>query len=311
MQNSIKMDSTFLKGAETLASSPVRYQKESHRKVSGIKAGREDNATDTILNISKEARLKLKNRAEGEETIKKAGVTSARELFEYDAIDRRNHMRGIGGAGYPSGALLKEWMRLDEPETYAKSEALWSMGASYGISTEEGRRLASESSSVRYDWFCRKCFDADGWLKNPVTGSRCVVSALEERYSDAVYNTSVDVYDESFSEQDASLWRFSTKFNVLLPIELLHDLEMLSDAERLSEEKQDQIREKMEKIDSAVNNMKEVEKNYEGDLLYLRFGVKFDQKGNATYHANYTGCENKDGISAESPGELLEKLMKK
>lgn len=312
MSNSIKMDSLSLNRTGVQANTSISYAKEPTVKISGVKADSKDESVDTVLNISQNARMRLKNQVKNEGTVKKAGVTSARELFEIDALDTRNYMRGIGGCGYPSGALCDEWMRIDEPESYAKMQELEQKSAIYGrAETEEGRKFSADANSVRYDWFCRKCLDDDGWLKNPVTGKRSVVSALEALYSDGVHDTSVDAYDDSFSEKDASIWRFSTKFNVLMPMDMLNDLEMLNHMNNLSDEEKDKLQEKLDKIDHAVQNMKEAEINYEGDLKYLRFGVKFDSAGNATYHANYTGCEDKNGIMADSAEELLKMLMSK
>ena len=57
--------------------------------------------------------------------------------------------------------------------------------------------------------------------------------------------------------------------------------------------------------------MKRAEKEYEGNFEWLRFGVKLWDDGRVTYHANYKGCKEKDGIMADSADELLEKLMNK
>ena len=64
------------------------------------------------------------------------------------------------------------------------------------------------------------------------------------------------------------------------------------------------------KIDEAVKKMKAAEKNYEGNLEELQFGVKLWNNGDVTYHANYKGCKGgKIGIMANSAEELLQKLM--
>ena len=49
-----------------------------------------------------------------------------------------------------------------------------------------------------------------------------------------------------------------------------------------------------------VDKLKETETNYEGTHMFLRFGAIIDDDGNVSYHANYTGCENKNGIKAEA-----------
>ena len=320
MSENIKMDALFPGGAAIQAKNPL-----SHTKASGVKTpdtegnsgqsvgwGRQGagNATAAILNISKEARLKLKQRTEHDRPEKKAGVTSAREQFENEALERRTYLCEVTynpgvGCHYPE----KEWMRLDEPETYAKYSSLELKHLHAERGSEDHIKYGLAASKIEWDWFNRKCRDKDGWLKNPVTGKRAVISVLEDYYSDDVHDTSFDVYDDSFSDEDASLWRFGTKFNVMLPAELLNEMELLNHFNDLTEEEQGNLSEKMEKIDAAVNNMKEAEKNYEGDLRWLRFGVKFDKDCNATYYANYTGCEDKNGIMADSPEELLDKLM--
>lgn len=313
MSNSIKMKSFYLDQTSMQANTPVRYTKESNFKISGIQEAENSNDVDTILNISSEARLKHKNQLNAQGTVKMAGVTSAREQFEIDSLSQRNYMRGIGHGSYPSGALVEEWIRIDEPENYAKMHALWRQSRqSFACGNiEEARKYESESSAIRMDWFFRKCSETDGWRKNPLTGTCSVVSALEARYSDSVHDTSIDFYDDSFSADDASLWRFSTKFNVSMPIEMLKDLELLDHMDDLSDEEKDKAQKLLDKLDAAVADMKQAELDYEGNLMFLRFGVKFDHDGNVTYHANYTGCEDKYGISADSTEELLKKLMEK
>ncbi len=88
-------------------------------------------------------------------------------------------------------------------------------------------------------------------------------------------------------------------------------MELIRNFDTRSKEKQEDLQSKFEKIDRAVNEMKQIEKEYEGDYVYLRFGVKFDEDYNVTYHANYSGCENEQGIMGYTPQELLEQLMKK
>ena len=77
----------------------------------------EDGTRDTIVSISREGRLKAANWENGEKKQKKAGVTSARELFENDTSRLRAEARGHRGN---VGVDLLEMMRLDEPESYAK-----------------------------------------------------------------------------------------------------------------------------------------------------------------------------------------------
>ena len=73
--------------------------------------------------------------------------------------------------------------------------------------------------------------------------------------------------------------------------------------------KQEKYESMMKKIDASIKEMKKAEKEYEGNHEWLRFGVKFWEDGKVTYHANYKGCKDKDGIMADSTDELLKKLM--
>ena len=94
-----------------------------------------------------------------------------------------------------------------------------------------------------------------------------MITALETRYSDSVHDTSIDVYDDCFEKEDATPWRFGTKFNVTMPVELLKELELIQNMDEMSEKEKRELQEKMNKVDAAVSNMKEVEKNYEGEYM--------------------------------------------
>lgn len=320
MTNNIRIDSSFLTSMNIQGNKSVSYLKEAGIQVSGENNAETNNAADTILNISKEAKIKLENERKNREPEKKAGTTSAREVFEDQALDQRNYIRNTDihrSLGWPQVDLLEEWMRLDEPETYSYLKSIDSKYDYSGNPLESNTsdkvydNLSEEYVEIMGDWFDRKCRDEDGMVKNPVTGKTCVVYALEELYSDNVHDTSIDAYGENFSEKDSSIWRFNTKFNVLLPVKWLNELETITNFDSQSDEKNTTARKYLGRIDSAVTQMKEVEKNYEGNLKSLRFGVKFNNGGTATYYANYAGCEEKNGIMADSAEELLEKLMSK
>lgn len=301
MSYRIQNNTSFSKPQEATSNLGINFSKDAKWNVSGVDEEQSDTTTDTILNISKEARRRLTNRPKG--PVKKSGVTSAREQFEVEALERRMCAQGQrcpGTMGYPNMPVLDEWMRIDEPETYAKM-----------MSAREDAEAQDEAALLHIDWFNRRCMGPDGWWRNPVTGQRAVMSTLEERYSDAVHDVTFDIYDESFSENDNSLWRFWTKFNVSLPIEVVRELEAIENFKELSKEEQDALQEKYEKIDKAVNEMKQVEKDYEGDYVALIFGVRFDADYNVTYHAHYSGCDNDRGIKADSAEELLKLLTTK
>ncbi|MCM1283101.1 MAG: hypothetical protein NC180_01910 [Muribaculaceae bacterium] len=305
MSNSVKIDLPYQKNISVQDNMFVCNTKDAGVKVSGIKEKDTSNTVDTILNISGQARLKLKN-AQNDGTVKKAGITSAREVFEEEARDRREYERN-------RDLLLRDDIILmDEPETYVKMMEAQKKCIECEWASKEQEQWVAEYVDIRLDWYRRRCFDDNEPSGiptiNPVEGKCCLISTLQQYYSDAEHDTSFDVYA---LDKYSDLWKFGTKFNVLIPIEMLNDLETLNHMELLSEEEKEELNQRLEKVDDAVHKMKDVEKNYEGSLKYLRFAVKFDHEGNVTFHANYTGCGDKNGISADSPEELLEKLMSK
>ncbi len=144
---------------------------------------------------------------------------------------------------------------------------------------------------------------------SPVSQQSKIIENFEEKYSDGFHDFSLNFYGKEGQDEEAgrknqfnsfSLWRYSTKFNMLLSTDML---------KQLSEGRTKEQEQLYEKIDEAVNIMKDAEKQYEGDKIFLRFGVKFHTDGNVTYHANYKDCEDSYGIQANSADELLKKLM--
>lgn len=95
------------------------------------------------------------------------------------------------------------------------------------------------------------------------------------------------------------MWRFSTKFNVMISTDALN---IIANGDSKWAESI------MKDINKAVGNMKQIEKNYEGNDVYLRFGARIGDDGSTTYHANFKDCKDKYGISAKDQQELLEKL---
>ncbi len=137
MSKSIRMDSLVRRGSNVSSAFQIRNAKKDNLKSPGVDRADNANTVDTILNISKEAKAKLKNRTE-EGTFKKAGVTSAREQFEIDALDWKRNRSSFAENPYPL-------MRLDEPETYAKAEAFLRKCTEYGGSgTVEGFKCWQE-----------------------------------------------------------------------------------------------------------------------------------------------------------------------
>ena len=299
MSYRIDANQTFLKEMSTSMKENIVFEKKTNWNLSGIDSEQCDNSTDTILNISnagKEQLINSQNKA-----TKKAGVTSAREQFEVIALNNRSDVRGekrkgLFNVGYDAVA---EWMKLDEPETYAEYDRL--IKSHWGGDLQKGLRMF-------HDWERKNCFDDNGKPINPVTGKTTLISELETKYSDGIHDVSFNICHESLSDEDNSLWRFGTKFNVLLSADMLQEMEIIRNFDTLSKAQQEDLQSKFDKVDRVVNQMKQIEKDYEGVHVYLRFGVKFDEDYNVTYHANYSGCENEQGIMGYTPQELLEQL---
>lgn len=299
MSYQINLNQTSLKEMAISANKCTIFPKKTDWKLSGVESEQCDSSTDTILNISGEGKERLLNSEN--KTTKKAGVTSAREQFETIALNDRNNVRGKKGLHWVGHEAVEEWMKLDDPEAYAEYKRLFTPA------NPDEQELEGLGKFV--EWYRKNCFNDKGEPINPVTGSTILIQALEARYSDVIHDVSFNICHESLSEKDNSLWRFGTKFNVLLSADMLQEMELIRNFDSLSKAQQESVKSKFGKMDSAINAMKQIEKDYEGNHVYLRFGVKFDEDYNATYHANYAGCENADGIMGYTPQELLQQLM--
>ena len=305
MSYRINSNQTFLKEMSISAKENIGYAKKTDWKISGIENEQCDNSTDTILNISNAGKERALNNRD--KTTKKAGVTSAREQFEVIALNNRRDISGRKREGLLNVGTdtVEEWMRLDEPETYAEFYKL------IRTSGEDREENLGKGFRLFHDWMRRKCFNDNGESINPVTGKTTLINQLEEKYSNGIHDVSFNISHESLSDEENSLWRFGTKFNVLLSADMLQEMEVIKNFDTLSKEQQEDLQSKFDKIDQAVNEMKQIEIDYEGDYVYLRFGVKFDEDYNVTYHANYSGCVNEQGIMGYTPQELLEQLITK
>lgn len=302
MSNNININANFLKVTDSKTQGIISYKKENNVKVAGTESGNksEKTAKDTILNISQESRLKSAYYAESKKNIKKSGITSAREAWENDAVELKQDARGNRGNVGPD---YEEIMRIESPEMYAKYQEFFQKAVEYGFNSEKGEDFLRKSSSVVCDFMILRASKNHNLQKRQYA----TLDALDAIYSDETHDTSFNYYSEGILDEKSSLWRFKSKFNVLLTVDMLETL-ATSGKDKEAQEKRESL---FGKIHSAVTKMKEAEKNYEGDLTYLRFGVKLWDDGNVTYHANYKGCEEKEGITANSAEELLEKLMSK
>ena len=150
-----------------------------------------------------------------------------------------------------------------------------------------------------------------GRFQAPRTGRGAALESLEAKYSTEGHNTSFNYSTPGKQDgRNSSLWRFCSKFNVLLSSEMYKSLDRFGNINTSSKDKS-AVSALLERIDKAVKEMKNVEKQYEGTLYGLQFGVELLDDGRVTYHARYAGCGNEEGIMADSAEELLEMLMRK
>ena len=262
------------------------------------------------VELSKEGREKSE-RSVG--PFKKAGVTSAREAWEDNAAELKRSSVFNSDGSYN----LEELMRLDEPDTYAKwreaSKKAWALFPSDNATEEEIAAFRSawrEEGLVWNDWFERRCMST-GRFRAPRTGRGAALDSLEAKYSTEGHNTSFNYYTPGKQDgRNSSLWRFCSKFNVLLSSEMYKSLDRFGNINTSFKDKS-AVSALLERIDKAVKEMKNVEKQYEGTLYGLQFGVELREDGRVTYHARYAGCGNEEGIMADSADELLEMLMRK
>lgn len=315
MSKSIRMESLTLKPMDG-KNFNIHYDKEKNIQFEEpLKIT--NNSVGAIMNISAEGRLKSQNQQRPEGPLKKAGTTSERSQFEDDGLDSRNFVRVNTGGKWDwcDGMNIYETMKMDEPDTYVKYMELRNKSIECGgwgeNRTKESLEYKMEATKVYWDWYERRCIGADGYARNPVGGQRTALLALQEQHSDSKHDTTFGIYNEKFPDVDSELWKIRTKFNVLLPSNLLKALGKLENVDKLSDSEKQDLNTKLEKVNSVVDKLKETEINYEGTHVFLRFGAIIDDDGNVTYHANYTGCENKNGIRAESTEELLKMLMEK
>lgn len=301
MSKSINISASFLKCTESKAQGILSYKKETNTKVAGIENAEtgEDTSRDTILNISREARLKSANHADTQKSVKKSGITSAREVWENDAVELKQNARGNRGNVGPD---MDEIMRIEAPKMYAEMKVLEQKCSQYGgPDSEKGKEYFYKAVMYSFEFIHMRAEKNKNLLKQQYG----VLDTLDAIYSDTQHDTSFNFYSEGYTDSASSLWRFKSKFNVLLSVEMIDELITQSDEKKSENKKQDIL----SGIHNAVTDIKEVEKKYEGDLEYLRFGVKLWNDGKVTYHANYKGCENAEGITANSADELLEMLM--
>ena len=203
-----------------------------------------------------------------------------------------------------SGKIKNVSFHLDEnDETMFSKKTYWEEDQSEAAQ-KEAMKYTNEAFKVFNDWRADKCI-INGKIVGAAGRNMSTVEQLENRYSTGGHDLSVNFYAPGEDDHPssiytgASMWRFSTKFNLLLPTDMIHTLTYGDKQERES---------LMGRIDQYVQQMKDVEKQYAGNHTYLRFGVKLYSDGSATFHANHSGCDDPYGISADSAKKLLSML---
>ena len=262
------------------------------------------------VDISEEGKAKLENSTS---PTKKAGMTSAREGWEDNAAELKKSSVYHSDGSYK----LEEVMRLDEPDTYAKwrelSNKAWALFPPDNATEEEiaeFRKAVREENTFYMDWFERRCMST-GRFQVPRTGRGAALDSLETKYSTEGHDTSFNYSTHGKQDgRNSSLWRFCSKFNVLLSSDMYKSLDRFGNINTSFKDKS-AVSALLERIDKAVKAMKNVEKQYEGNLQGLQFGVELRDDGRVTYHARYAGCGNEEGIMADSAEELLGMLMNK
>ena len=283
--------------------------------------------TAAILSISKESKVRGMLR-------KIAGRTSDTEPWETEVlcngkrtcdIDRERTKR----------IDSDEVIRIMEPDTYEKIQELlheqgkamqvWFLPGSPRVKkedfesdyyknkiisyqeTDESRAIGKKINEIERECLSKYNYmfpEEPGYIGNTLKPFHDAWSELETRYSDFNHETSVNYYNPesqyTLTDVHSNMWRHKTKFNILMTRD-----QMLKLGTGTQEEKQDLL----DLIESSVKKMKEAERKYEGNKFYLRFGIKLYDSGNVSYHANYSYCADRNGISASSPEKLLEHLM--
>ena len=305
MSMDVKIKMNELRSTERLVKSVMKSQ----LKLSGIEKEKVDDSNSVVLDLSHEGKLMAENNMRH---AKEAGTTSIREEWENHTTEIKMRERTNTTGNFD----ILETFRLDEPETYAKWTELYNKAWSLFDArlTSEDAKLAHDKASmeehrVMDDWYYRRCL-ATGTFKNPVNVQFTALNTLETMYSDSDHEVSFNYYGQVSDPRD-SMWRYKSKFNVLISAGMFNNIKLLDNLDTASEKDQKKLYDMMEKIDKSAKEMKQAEKDYEDDLECLRFGVKLWDDEKVTYHANYKNCENDDGIMADSIDELLEKLMSK
>ncbi|MCR5415343.1 MAG: hypothetical protein K6E79_00935 [Pseudobutyrivibrio sp.] len=157
-----------------------------------------------------------------------------------------------------------------------------------------------EATKLRMQWESERCMSS-GTFSSPTIKQFTTIDVLSKAYSDSEHDTSINFYSKDEDTKPtsifsgASLWKYSTKFNLLLTTDILN---AIANGDKSTASNW------MRRIDEVVKNLKDIEKAYQGSHSFLRFGAIFNGD-KVTYHANWSGCDNKHGIESDTPEGLL------
>ncbi len=265
------------------------------------------------VDISEEGKLLSEKNSTLHGEYKQAGVTSQREAWETESAARKNSRYDLA-----RNHSIDYMMQLDEPDTVAAMKDILHKAneaakktvnglTTFDINSSESKKYMAEYFKLMEDWEQRRCRSTGSYV-DPAAHTAKIIDNLEKKYS-GKHDLSINVYGKEGSDEKdgmknqfsgSSIWKYSTKFNLLM------NKNMLGTLTNGIKSEQDKI---YKQIDDVMNELKDIEKRYEGDKVFLRFGAKFHNDGSVTYHANYGGCKNAYGIEANSADELLEMLM--
>ena len=322
------------------SSTSINRMQKGTVSVQSAKTGGFD-TTACTLSISKQGREKAKNQAFDEDRKKRQEYWSQRKLLTYNDVPHTLAESWVYDD--PCWKDTLDMMRTDEPETYAEYLELTRRGGDHpdddmyiemeGQSSKRTKRTEEEEEYLKWarklydDWYYRRCLDQRGAMRNPIPDRHSICKDFESKH----YRVDFDIYSEQYPETGLELGRNDHTVN--LSIGIANILSKADKPDELTEEDAEQIKKWSERIDQAVEEIKNASEQYDTEMKAFskenggifksrNFGVSLAEDGTATYFANYgRGLLNingswryrtdEDRVTASSAEELLEKLREK
>lgn len=304
MSKNINVNYTNLHPVELNAGKTVNQAKGTQMKVSGLD---KKNSSDITADLSYEGKLRAENTGY---------IKHAREISVRESSENKQNIKTIMRTDAVGNYDFMESLRLDEPETYEKchkaiveSLILYERLQNGEDVYDEYIKAKREGLFLAEDWRERNM--TTGRFVNPANSKFASIIALEGSLSNGEDDISINAYGGKEIDARESMWRYGAKYNVLLSQQMLNIVDGLATFSDKDDDEKKQIILLVDKIDKSVDELRNIEEKYDGNLKSLQFGVTFDEMGNVTYHADYRDCENEDGIKANSVDELLQLLTQK